>query len=252
MSGHSKWANIKHRKGAQDKKRSKIFTKILKEITIAARIGGSDPSGNAALRLALQNARGANIPKDTTDRAIKKGAGGEGETFENLNYEAYGPGGVGVFIETSTDNPNRTVANIRSILFKNDGSLGTNGSLSFVFEQKGVFLLDKESLIGKNMETLEMDLIDGGADDIEIHEENMTIYTPLAEFGNMQRKLEELNLEAKEATLQRIPLNTKKLDVKDAQKVLKLIEKLEDDDDVQTVYHNLELTDELIELLEEK
>lgn len=144
MAGHSKWANIKHRKGAQDKKRAKIFTRILKEITVAARDGGPDAEANPTLRLAIQNAKGANIPKDTIERAVNKGSGSDADNLQFLTYEGYGPFGVAVFLECMTDNINRTVANIRSVFSKAGGSLGTNGSLNFIFNQKGVFEISKD------------------------------------------------------------------------------------------------------------
>jgi YebC/PmpR family DNA-binding regulatory protein len=250
MAGHSKWANIKHRKGAQDKRRSKLFTRIIKDITIAAKSGGDNPDSNPSLRLAMQNARGANIPKDRIENAIKKASGADAAIYQELTYEGYGNGGVAVFIETATDNVNRTVANIRSIFMKSGGNLGTNGSLNFVFAHKGVFIVSNQQMSDKNEDELEFELIDGGADDIEKSEEGWTITTSFENFGAMQKKLEELGIEVENASLQRIVLNTKILPVPEALKFLKMIEKLEDDDDINTVYHNLELTDELIKELE--
>ena len=252
MAGHSKWANIKHRKGAQDKKRAKIFTRIIKEITIASRDGGGDPDSNPALRLAIQNAKGANMPKDTIERAIKKGAGGEGENLMEVTYEGYAPNGIAVFVEATTDNINRTVSNVRAIFTKYGGELGKNGSLSFLFDRKGVFLLNKEDIKKWSKEEFEMTLIEGGLEEIEYDEELVTLYTAFEDYGNMQKKLEEMELEPKTTELQRIPTNTTALDVKDAQQVIKLIEAMEDDDDVNTVYHNLEMTDELQKALEEE
>lgn len=250
MSGHSKWANIKHRKGMQDKRRGKLFTRIIKDITIAAKNGGPNPDSNSSLRLAMQNARGANIPKEKIENAIKKASGSDATNYQELTYEGYGSGGVAVFIETATDNVNRTVANIRSIFMKSGGSLGTNGSLSFVFEQKGIFIIGNEKIKDKNEEELEFELIDGGADEIEKTEENWQITTSFENFGTMQKKLEELGIELENASLQRFALNTKSLPVPEALKFLKMIEKLEEDDDINTVYHNLELTDELMRELE--
>lgn len=250
MAGHSKWANIKHRKGAQDKRRSKLFTRIIKDITIAAKSGGDNPDSNPSLRLAMQNARGANIPKDRIENAIKKASGADAANYQELTYEGYGNGGVAVFIETATDNVNRTVANIRSIFMKSGGNLGTNGSLNFVFAHKGVFSVSGQQINGKNEDELEFELIDCGADDIEKTDEGWTIITSFESFGAMQKKLEKLGIEVENASLQRIVLNTKTLPVPEALKFLKMIEKLEDDDDINTVYHNLELTDELIKELE--
>ena len=250
MAGHSKWANIKHRKGAQDKRRSKLFTRIIKDITIAAKSGGDNPDSNPSLRLAMQNARGANIPKDRIENAIKKASGADAANYQELTYEGYGNGGVAVFIETATDNVNRTVANIRSIFMKSGGNLGTNGSLNFVFAHKGVFSVSNQQMASTNEDELEFELLDEGADEIEKTEEGWTITTSFENFGAMQKKLEELGIEVENASLQRIVLNTKTLPVPEALKFLKMIEKLEDDDDINTVYHNLELTDELIKELE--
>lgn len=252
MAGHSKWANIKHRKGAQDAKRAKIFTRIIKELTIAARDGGGDPETNPALRLAIANAKGANMPKDTMERAIKKGAGGEGENLVPVTYEGYGPNGVAIFVEATTDNLNRTVASVRSIYNKYNGSLGTNGSLSFIFDQKGVFTLSKEKLEGKDLDEIEMELIDGGAEDFEEMDEVFQVTTSFEDFGNMQKKLEELGIEAQSSEVQRIPNNTVTLDVDQSKQILNMIDKFEEDDDVNTVYHNLELTDELLAELSEE
>jgi len=246
MAGHSKWANIKHRKAAQDAKRAKVWTRIIKEITIAARDGGGDPDTNPALRLTIQNAKGANMPKDTMERAIKKGLGGEGANLQPVTYEGYGPGGIAIFVEAMTDNINRTVANVRSIFTKSGGSLGTNGSLSFIFDQKGIFTIALNQLDGKDEDEIEMHLIEGGAEDIEKTDESVIVTTSFEDFGNMQKKLEEVGLEASSQELQRIPNNTTALDVESAQKVLSTVEKFEEDDDVNSVYHNLELTDELL------
>ncbi|MBR9860261.1 YebC/PmpR family DNA-binding transcriptional regulator [bacterium] len=252
MAGHSKWANIKHRKAAQDAKRSKVWTRIIKELTIAARDGGPDPDTNPALRLAIQNAKGANMPKDTMERAIKKGSGDEAKDLQEVTYEGYAPNGVAVFIEATTDNLNRTVANVRSIFNKYDGSLGTNGSLSFIFDQKGVFTIDNSTTGSIGKDDLELELIDGGAEEVEWDDEITIVTTSFEDYGNMQSKLAELGIEAKSTELQRIPVTTTELDVETAQKVLKIIEKFEEDDDVQAVYHNLEMTDELLERLNEE
>lgn len=250
MSGHSKWANIKHRKGTQDKRRAKLFTRIIKDITIAAKNGGPNPDSNPALRLAMQNARGANLPKEKVENAIKKASGAEATHYQELTYEGYGHGGVAVFIETATDNPNRTVANIRSIFLKTGGNLGTNGSLSFIFVQKGIFTLASTSVKAFDQENLVFELIDGGAEEIEQSENHWEIITPFEDFGSMQKKLEALEIEAESAALVRLALSTKTLPLPEALKFLKMIEKLEDDEDINTVYHNLELTPELISALE--
>ena len=251
MSGHNKWSTIKRKKGAADAKRGKIFTKIIKEIMISVREGGGDPDGNARLRLAIQNAKGANMPKDNIERAIKKASGSDVEAYHEITYEGYASNGIAVFVEALTDNTNRTLATVRFIFGKYNGALGPNGSLTFLFDRKGVFTINAEDLKGKDMEVLELELIDAGAEDIEIDEDVITITCAKDDFGNLNRKLEELDIEPDEAMLKRIPNDTKTLDIESARKVMKLIEALEDDDDVQAVYHNLEITDELAEALEE-
>ncbi len=248
MSGHNKWSTIKRKKGAIDAKRGKIFTKIIKEILIAAKEGGPDPDSNARLRLAIQNAKGANMPKDNIERAIKKAAGADAESFTETSFEGYAPGGVAVFVECLTDNNNRTVATVRSAFNKHGGNLGTSGSLKFIFERKGIFTIKKE---GFNLEDLELEMIDAGASDFEIDGDTLTVSCAMEDFGNVNRKLNELNIEPEEAGLKRIPTTQKKLDVETARKALRLIDLLEDDDDVQSVYHNLEMTEELAAALEE-
>jgi len=249
MAGHSKWANIKHRKGAQDAKRAKLFTKVLREINIAVRQGGPDPDANPALRRAIANARGVNMPKDNILRAIKKASGKDAENFQEVTFEGYGPYGIAFIVETATDNTNRTVSIIRSIFNKHGGELGKTGSLEYIFDRKGVFVIEKEKVKDFDPEELEMELIDGGAEDIEHDDEFITVYTDYKDFGMMSSKLEELGIEVKNAGLQRIPKTTKQLPLEQAEKILKLAEKFEDEDDVQNVYHNLELTDELYEKL---
>ncbi len=250
MAGHSKWANIKHRKGAQDKKRAKQFTRAIKEITVAVKEGGGpDPEANPSLRNAIQNAKGVNMPKDTIERAIKKASGADADNYEMVTFEGYGPNGIAIFVECTTDNTNRTVASVRSIFSKNGGSLGTNGSLEFLFDKKGVFVIEREN-IERNMEEFELELIEGGATKIEKEEDFVTIYTEFTDFGSMSSKLEELEIEPKSSEVQRIPMNTVELPVEDAKKIVDLVEKFEDDDDVQNVYHNLEISDELIAELE--
>jgi len=246
MAGHSKWANIKHRKAAQDAKRSKVWTRIIKELTIAARDGGPDPDSNPTLRLAIQNAKGANMHKETMERAIKKGAGAEAADLQTTTYEGYAPHGIALYIEATTDNLKRTVANVRMVFNKYSGSLGTNGCLSFVFDAKGVFTITNENLATKKPDELELELIDGGAEEVEKDEELTTIYTSFDNYGNMQRKLQELEIEAQATEIQQIPKTTMALDTEQALEVLNIIEKFEELDDIQAVYHNLELTDELL------
>lgn len=247
MSGHNKWSTIKRKKGATDAKRGKKFTKIIKEIIIAAKEGGGDPDTNARLRLAIQNAKGANMPKDNIERAIKKAVGSDAESYSETTFEGYAPHGIAVFAECLTDNNNRTVASIRSAFNKYGGNLGTNGSLSFLFERKGIFTLKNE---GFKLDDLELEMIDAGAEDFDVNGDTLTITCVKEDFGSVSRKLTELGIEPEESGLKRVPNDTKKLDVESAKKVLKFIETLEDDDDIQYVYHNLEMTDELAEALE--
>lgn len=253
MAGHSKWANIKHRKGAQDKKRAKVFTRILKEITVAVKEGSNgDPETNPRLRLCIQNAKGANMPKDTIERAIKKALGADADNYEEVTYEGYAPNGIGVFVECTTDNLNRTVSNVRAIFNKAGGSLGTNGSLEFIFDRKGIFTIANEAIGDMDPDEFEMELIDGGAEEVDKEEDVTIVTTQFEDFGNMQKKLDELEIEAQNAELQRIPNSTNALDVEAAKKVLNMVDKLEEDDDVQNVFHNLELTDDLVAALEEE
>jgi YebC/PmpR family DNA-binding regulatory protein len=248
MSGHSKWSTIKRKKGALDAKRSKMFTKVIKEITVAVKEGGSDETANPRLRLAIANAKGINMPKDNVQRAINKAADKDSANFMEVTYEGYAPNGIGVFVECTTDNLQRTVSNVRSYFNKYGGSLGKNGSLSFIFDRKGIFNFPKNDI---DLDELELDLIDAGAEDIEVEDGMITVTTAMEDFGNMVKKLEELNIEAESANLERIPNNLEALDVENAKKVLKLIDVIEDDDDVQNVYHNLEMTDELMEAMDE-
>jgi YebC/PmpR family DNA-binding regulatory protein len=244
MSGHNKWSTIKRKKGALDAKRSKIFSKIIKEITIAVREGGSDPDGNPRLRLGIANAKGASMPKETIQRAISKGADKDAAALIETTYEGKGAHGIAIYVECMTDNTQRTVSNIRSYFSKHGGELGKNGTLNYLFERKGIFIVPKGDL---NPEDFEMEVIDAGAEDIEGDDEVFTITTMMEDFGNMMKKLEELNIEPESASLQRIPKSTETLDVESARKVLKLIDLIEEDDDVQQVFHNLTLTDELME-----
>jgi YebC/PmpR family DNA-binding regulatory protein len=197
--------------------------------------------------LAIQNAKGANMPKDNIERAIKKAVGSDAENYIETSFEGYAPHGVAVFAECLTDNNNRTVASIRSAFNKHGGNLGTNGSLSFLFERKGLFTIRNE---GFNLDDLELKMIDAGAEDFDVDGDTLTITCAKEDFGSVSRKLTELGIEPEESGLKRIPNDTKKLDVESAKKVLKFIETLEDDDDIQNVYHNLEMTDELAAALE--
>lgn len=241
MSGHNKWSTIKRKKGAIDAKRSKIFSRIIKEISIAIKEGGPDPEGNARLRLALNNAKGANMPKDNIQRALTKAK--DTEALTEITYEGYAPNGIAVFIECLTDNTQRSVANIRSLFNKRGGSLATNGSVAFMFDRKGIITIPKGNI---NMDDFELEIIDAGAEDIEIQDDTIVITTSLEDFNSVQKKLEQMSIVAENASLQRIPQETKKLEVNAGVRVMKLIDEFEDDDDVQNVYHNLEITDEIM------
>jgi YebC/PmpR family DNA-binding regulatory protein len=244
MSGHNKWSTIKRKKGALDAKRSKIFSRIIKEISIAVRESGPDPDGNPRLRLAIANAKGANMPKDNIARAINKAGDKDAANFMEVTYEGYAPHGIAVFLECTTDNIQRTVSNIRAYFNKSGGSLGTNGSLSFLFDRKGVFVIPKGNL---NQDEFEMEIIDAGAEDIILEDDFFTVITEMEYFGSMMKKLEEMQIEPESASLQRIAKDKVTLDKETALKVLKLIDWFEEDDDVQNVFHNLEITDELME-----
>lgn len=245
MAGHSKWANIRHRKGAQDAKRGKIFTKLIKEITVAVKSGSPDPEMNPRLRLAIQNARGQNMPKDNIERAIKKASGADGTNYEEVTFEGYGPDGIAVFVECSTDNNTRTVGNVRSYFKKYGGNLGKDGCLEFVFDRKGIFTIDNEN--GElNEDDFTMEMIDGGAEDVEFEDDVITVTTAMEDFGTLQKKLDDLKLEPKEAGLQRIPTTMKEINKDTWETFEKLIDVLEDDDDVQKVYHNVEFNEELM------
>jgi YebC/PmpR family DNA-binding regulatory protein len=245
MSGHNKWSTIKRKKGAIDAKRSKIFSRIIKEINIAVKEGGADPDGNARLRLAMNNARGANMPKENIQRALTKAK--DSSALIEITYEGYAPNGIAVIIEALTDNPQRTVSNVRSLFSKRGGSLGTNGSVTFMFERKGIITVPKGTM---NPEEFELEIIDAGVEDFEVQDDIFVITTAMEDFGAVQKKLEQMKVEAENASLQRIPTETKALPVEAAIRVLKLIDEFEEDDDVQNVYHNLEVTDEIMEAME--
>lgn len=222
-----------------------MFSRIIKEITVAVREGGYDPDGNPRLRLAIQNAKGASMPKENIERAINKGKDRNASDIEEITYEGYLSHGIAVYIECATDNSQRTVSNIRSIFNKYNGSLGKNGSLAFLFERKGVFTIPTQDI--KDKEAFELEMIDAGAEDIEDDNGFVTITTSIEDFGAMQRKLEEMELEAESAELQRVSHETVTLEKEEALKIMKIIEIFEDDEDVQNVFHNLEITDEVLE-----
>ncbi|MBK5278329.1 MAG: YebC/PmpR family DNA-binding transcriptional regulator [Bacteroidia bacterium] len=226
----------KHKMFARFDKMAKGFTRIGKDIAIAVRLGGPLPENNPRLRMAIQNAKGLNMPKDRVDAAIRRASTKEEKNFEETIYEGYAPHGVPIIVECATDNPTRTVANVRLLFSKNNGSMGNSGSVAFLFERKGVFKFDHDKI---NLEELELDLIDAGASEIIKEEDEIIIHTQFTEFGHMQKYIESTQLDAKSSELQYIPTMTKELSEADQDEVLKCIEALESDDDVQNVYHNL-------------
>ncbi len=248
MAGHSKWANIRHRKGLQDAKRGKAFTKLLKEIAVAAKSGGPDPDSNPRLRAAIQSARGQNVPKDNIDKAIKKACGGEGQALEEATFEGYGPEGSALYIECATDNKARTVGSVRSYFRKFGGNLGKDGCLEFVFSRKGVFILDMPDNFDEEEFTLE--LIDAGAEEVEAEDGQITVISAMEDYGQMAKQLHNMGLEPREAGLQRLALERKNLSTQEVyQTFIKLLDALEDDDDIQKVYHNVEFRPELSEII---
>lgn len=246
MSGHSKWSTIKRKKGANDAKRGKIFTRLIKEITVAARTGGGDPDGNPRLRSAIVAAKAENMPKDNIDRAIKKGTGElEGEIYEEILYEGYGPAGAAVLVECMTDNRNRTVADIRHYFSKSSGNLGESGCVAWMFEKKGLIQVDKEKYDEEEL----MDIaLEAGAEDVVEEFATYQILTHPDEFSDVRDALEENEVDFFEASVSMIPANTVEVtEEKQAISLLKLLENLEDHDDVQNVYSNFDIDDELMD-----
>ncbi len=235
----------KHKIFARNAKLSKLFTRIGKEISMAVKAGGPNPDANHRLKVAIQNAKGMNMPKDNIDRAIKKAAGAHEENYTEMNYEGYAPGGVAIFVETATNNPTRTVANVRSYFNKCDGNLGNTGSLAHVFDRKAEFNVATDALKNVDHDEFEMACIDAGAEDLLHDEGAVVILAPFTEFGPLQHKLDELGVEAKSAELKRFPLTTMPVDLATARNVMKLVDLLEDDEDVNAVYHNMELSEEV-------
>ncbi|HEY3425533.1 MAG TPA: YebC/PmpR family DNA-binding transcriptional regulator [Negativicutes bacterium] len=245
MSGHSKWANIKHKKGKMDAIRGKITTKISREITVAARMGGGDPSGNMRLKLALQKAKENNVPKENIQRAIQKGLGSsEGSNYEEFTYEGYGPGGVAVMLEIMTDNRNRTAADIRHLFSKYGGNLGETGCVSWMFKQKGLFVVGKET--GVVEEELMMIALEAGADDLIAEEDEFEITVSPEGFEQVQEALEKNKIQTSVAQVTMIPETTVSLTGDDAVKMLKLVDALEEHDDVQEVYGNFDIPEDIM------
>jgi len=244
MAGHSKWANIKHRKGAQDAKRGKVFTKLIKEITIAAKIGGGDASANPRLRQAIDKAKGENMPKDTIDRAIKKGTGDlEGVNYEEGIFEGYGPGGVAVIVEFMTDNRTRTVADVRHIFTKHNGSLGVSGSVSFLFDRKGLISFGPD----QDFDTIFEAALESGAEDVKDEGDAIEVITDPSSFMEVRDSIAAKDLRWDTAEVTMIPQTMVNLEGKQAEQMLKMMDKLEDNDDVQNVYANFDISDEEIE-----
>lgn len=243
MAGHSKWANIQHRKGRQDKLRAKLFSKLSKEITVAAKMGDPDPEKNPRLRLAVKEARTQSVPKDVIERAISKSQAGEGDDYEEIRYEGYGPSGVAVIVEAMTDNRNRTASTVRSTFSKHGGNLGETGSVSFMFDRKGEILYTPDA---GDEDTVMMAAIEAGAEDVESSEEGHAIYTTDTDLNTVSTAIEAELGEAQSTKLIWKPSTTTELDLEGAQKLMRLIEVLEDDDDVQRVTSNFEVSDEVM------
>ncbi|GGB48851.1 YebC/PmpR family DNA-binding transcriptional regulator [Shewanella inventionis] len=248
MAGHSKWANIKHRKAAQDAKRGKLFTKFIRELTVAAREGGSDPDANPRLRAAIDKALSNNMTRDTVERAIKRGAGEvDGQQLETIIYEGYGPGGTAVMVETMTDNRNRTVSGVRNAFNKSGGNLGTDGSVAYLFTKLGVISYDNSI----DEDTLMELALDAGADDVVTHDDGaMDVFTSPETFGKVKDALDNGSLSSINAEVTMVASTKAELDLETAEKFLRLIDTLEDHDDVQEVYHNAEISNDVMEALD--
>lgn len=242
MAGHSKWANIQHRKGKQDKLRSKMFSKLAKEITVAAKMGDPDPDKNPRLRLAVKASKAVSMPKDVIDRAIKKSQGGDAEDYTELRYEGYGPNGIAVIVETMTDNVNRTASNVRSYFTKNGGNLGTTGSVSFMFDRVGEITYPASA---GDADTVMMAALEAGAEDVESDEDGHWIYCPMDDLAAVADALEKVLGEADEAKLIWKPQTRTEVDLDTARTLMKLIDTLEEDDDVQNVTANFDIPEDV-------
>lgn len=247
MSGHNKWSSIKHKKGAADAKRGKVFTKIIREITVAARTGGGDPGGNPRLRAAILLAKSENMPKDNIERAIKKGTGElEGVSYEEITYEGYGPGGVAVLVDCLTDNKNRTVSEVKHLFERHGGSLGAPGCVAYLFAKKGLIIIEKEKVDEEKL----LDLaLEAGADDVKEEGEEFNVVTSVPEFETVRKAIDNAGIPYTMAQITMIPNNTVEVDGKKAQQVLNLMQGLEDLDDVSNVYSNFDISDEVMEAL---
>ena len=248
MSGHSKWSTIKRKKGALDAKRGRIFTRLTKEIIVAAKLGGGDPSGNPRLRLAIANAKAENMPKDNIERAIKKGTSElEGVTYEEYTFEGYGPGGVAIMVEVMTDNKNRTLPEVRSVFNKNSGSLGEAGSVAWMFEKKGIITVDSR---GVDEETLMEAALEAGAEDIVSEGGIFEVFTAPQDFENVKRAIDDAGIKSITAEITMRPKTTVRVEGKEAEAVIRLLDRLEELDDVQKVYANFDISDETLEAME--
>ncbi len=249
MSGHSKWSSIKHKKGAADAKRGKIFTKIIKEITVAARIGGGDPNANPRLRQAIANGKQVNMPQDNVTRAIKKGTGElEGVHYEEISYEGYGPGGVAIMIDAMTDNKNRTVGELRSLLGKNGGHIGENGCVAWIFEKKGLIVIDAADQDEDDLMEL---VLEAGADDLLKEDDRFEIKTTVENFEAVRKALEDKGIEMEFAEITRLPGNTVEVNEKKGRQLLRLMDLLEDHEDVQKAYSNFDIPEEVMVAIEQ-
>lgn len=249
MSGHSKWATIKRKKGALDAKRGKIFTKLIKEIQVAAKLGGGDEEANPRLRSAILAAKAANMPRDNIERAIKKGTGEiASEAFEEITYEAYGPGGVAILMEAMTDNKNRTVSELRHIITRHGGNLATSGSVAWMFEKKGLITIDKSAC---SEDDLLLVATDAGADDLVTEEDAYEVSVDPAHFEKVKKALENAKITFREASLTMLPKSTVKVDEKVAPKILAMMEAIEDHDDIQNVYANFDIDDSILKQIQE-
>ena len=242
MSGHSKWSTIKHKKGATDAKRGKLFTKLIKEITVAARMGGGDPESNPRLRHALNTARSQNMPKDTSERAVKKGTGElEGVNYEEILYEGYGPGGVAVLVECLTDNRNRTIAEVRQVFGKAGGNVGTDGCVAWMFDKKGLIVIKKED---SDEDTLMEVALDAGAEDIKEETDSFDIICEPADFDSVKDAIDEAEIKYELAEITMIPQNMTQVEGKEAEQMINFMDALDDCDDIQKFYSNADIPDE--------
>lgn len=247
MAGHSKWANIKHRKASVDAKRGKVFTKLIRELTVAAKEGGPDADSNPRLRAAIQTAKGQNMPNDTIERAVKRGSGDmDGVVYQEVFYEGYGPGGSAVYVKALTDNKNRTVAAVRSLFNKNGGNLGETGCVSWIFEMKGRITFKGDTVTEDQLFEI---AIDAGAEDVAAEDNDFVVVTSTDEFENVKTALSDAGLKYQEAEITMVPQSNVKIDGKEAERMIRLMEALEDSDDVQNVYANFDISEELLEAM---